>query len=642
MDKYELINKIKKLDGLTDDEKSALLGMLRTHKKYGLVWEDKPEAVEEEMKIKLPVLTEVKERAIINDTETEHYPNHVIIEGDNLHAEVVLDYVAANSIDVIYIDPPYNTGNKDFVYNDKYVDSEDSYRHSKWLSFMSKRLMIARKLLSDSGFICISIDDNEQAVLKLLCDEVFGYLNYINTISVKAKASSGASGGGEDKKLKKNIEYVLIYAKRRECCDFIFPLRKTPLIELIEEKREEGKSWLYTNIMYKEGNKTYIGSTKAGNGEEIELYKVTDYEIKSVSDVMKLENISEEDVYNKYIDKIFTTENAQTSIRQRVKDAVGQNDDYFIARYKPVSGRNKGKTIEVGFIGSTKRLVSFLKVTCLVEKGKVYKLEKIGTLWDDLSWSSISGEGGVSFPSGKKPIALIERLISMHPNKNAQVLDFFAGSASTGHAVIDLNKQDQGKRRVIISTNNTEIDNYICETVAYPRMKNVICGFNKTAKKYVEGFYHNNLRYYKTDFVGRERTVKNMRALVDAATDMLCIKEDMYKEVDSFGTLAKLPRFAVRHFSNGSGRDMLIIYDETVIPDLVDIIYDMEMQKPIKIYVFSPNRNPYTDEFEDVEEKVELCALPAAIYDAYREVIPPMEDKELKVTDNTEVEEDKQ
>ena len=87
---------------------------------------------------------------------------------------------------------------------------------------------------------------------------------------------------------------------------------------------------------------------------------------------------------------------------------------------------------------------------------------------------------------------------------------------------------------------------------------------------------------------------------------------------------------------------MLIIYDETIIPDLADIIYDMEMPKPIKIYVFSPDRNPYTDEFEDVEEKVELCALPAAIYDAYREVIPPMEDKELKVTDNTEVEEDKQ
>lgn len=181
MDKYELINKIKKLDGLTDEEKSAMLGLLRSHKKYGLVWEDKPEVVEEEMKTKLPILTEVKDRAIINDTETEHYPNHVIIEGDNLHAEVVLDYVAANSIDVIYIDPPYNTGNNDFIYNDKYVDKEDNYRHSKWLSFMSKRLMIARKLLSDKGIIFISIDDNEQANLKLLCDEIFGENNFVGT-----------------------------------------------------------------------------------------------------------------------------------------------------------------------------------------------------------------------------------------------------------------------------------------------------------------------------------------------------------------------------------------------------------------------------------------------------------------------------
>ena len=166
--------RIQQLEGLTNDEKAALLELLNTRKKYGLVWEDKPEQVEEELRSKIPVFTEVKDRAIINDIPTEHYPNHLLIEGDNLQALTTLAYTHEGKIDVIYIDPPYNTGNKDFIYNDHFVDSEDSYRHSKWLSFMSRRLEIAKRLLSEKGVIFISIDDNEQANLKLLCDEVFG------------------------------------------------------------------------------------------------------------------------------------------------------------------------------------------------------------------------------------------------------------------------------------------------------------------------------------------------------------------------------------------------------------------------------------------------------------------------------------
>lgn len=111
MDKYELVKKLKTLQGLTDDEKAALIGLLRSHKKYGLVWEDKPEAVEAQLEEKLPALTEVKERAIVGDTETEHYPNHILIEGDNLHALTALSYTHAGKIDVFYIDPPYNTSN---------------------------------------------------------------------------------------------------------------------------------------------------------------------------------------------------------------------------------------------------------------------------------------------------------------------------------------------------------------------------------------------------------------------------------------------------------------------------------------------------------------------------------------------------
>ena len=180
MDKQALIEKIQTLDGLTNDEKSDLLGLLRAHKKYGLVWEDKPEDVEERLRDELPVLTEVKERALVSSAITPpQSPNHIIIEGDNLEALTALTYTHEGKIDVIYIDPPYNTGNKDFVYNDRFVDSEDDYRHSKWLSFMERRLRIARRLLSDKGVIFISIDDNEQKALRVLCDEIFKSKNFV-------------------------------------------------------------------------------------------------------------------------------------------------------------------------------------------------------------------------------------------------------------------------------------------------------------------------------------------------------------------------------------------------------------------------------------------------------------------------------
>ncbi len=390
MNKTELARKIQALDGLSNEEKTALLELIRGHKKYGLVWEDKPEDIEERLREDLPVLVERnddKVHPIISDNPDA--PNHLIIEGDNPAALTELSYTYAGKIDVIYIDPPYNTGNKDFIYNDKYVDSDDEFRHSKWLCFMSKRLKIAKSLLTPNGLIVISIDDNEQSALRMLCDEIFGSNNFLNCVSIKAKASSGASGGGEDKKLKKNIEYLLIYSNNLSQADIVFPVSSTPLMEYIEEKREKGITWSYTNVMTKPGTKHYITTIKAGNGDDINIYEVSDFEIQSVSALAKKQNKSEKEIYTEYIDRIFTTENAQTSIRTRVADAV-DGDGLYIAEYRPVSGRNKGKLIEVGFIGSTKRLVSYLKHTCQITPHGVFKLEKIGTLWSDLSWSSVS------------------------------------------------------------------------------------------------------------------------------------------------------------------------------------------------------------------------------------------------------------
>jgi adenine-specific DNA-methyltransferase len=210
INKQELISKIQSVEGLSNEERSSLIELLRTRKKYGLVWEDKPEDVEEQLRNELPVFKEVKERAIVSDAPDA--PNHILIEGDNLHALTALTYTHSGKIDVIYIDPPYNTGNNDFVYNDKFVDKEDSYRHSKWLSFMNKRLKIAKQLLSDKGVIFISIDDNEQSQLKMLCDEIFGEQKFVGEIVWFKKRK----GSFLSNKLVSMTEYILPYWNGKE------------------------------------------------------------------------------------------------------------------------------------------------------------------------------------------------------------------------------------------------------------------------------------------------------------------------------------------------------------------------------------------------------------------------------------------
>lgn len=603
MDKYGLINKIKKLEGLTDDEKSALLGLLRSHKKYGLVWEDKPEAVEEEMKHKLPVLKEVKDRAIINDNDTEHYPNHILIEGDNLQALTVLSYTHSNSIDVIYIDPPYNTGNKDFIYNDQFVDAEDSYRHSKWLSFMSKRLKIAKKLLTQKGVIFISIDDNEQADLKMLCDEIFDDRNFIGQLIIKTATDNNPS------QINTEHEYMLCYSKRKELLGNW--QRTSQAAHLIIDKYKKLKSSGLTLAQIQKDLRTWIKQNKKALPQVSHYNKVDEKGVYSSSSNSSnphpggynyniLHPITRKpcpipangwrwpkETFEKYEQEGEVDWGVDDSTQPHVKKRIETSTEYLRTL---IYEDNRGTTIALSNIFDGKKVFD-----------------------------------------NPKPKNVILRILDFVTSANSIILDFFAGSGTTMDATMSLNAEDGGHRQCILVTNN---ENGICENVTYERNKRVIEGYTTPKGEYIEGLHANNLRYYKTDFVGRERTVKNMRALVAAATDMLCIKENMYKEVESFGTLDKLPRFAVRHFTNGSGKDMLIIYDETVIPDLVDIIYEMDVEKPIKIYVFSPNRNPYTDEFEDVEEKVRLCALPAAIYDAYREVIPPPVDRKLEVTED--------
>jgi len=361
-----------------------------------------------------------KKRGLSEDTITDN----LLIKWNNLLALHSLKSNFAWKVKLIYIDPPYNTWNDSFKYNDR-------FNHSTWLTFMKNRLEVAKELLKDDWVIFVQCDDNEQAYLKVIMDEVFND-NFLNSIIVKSKASSWASWWWEDKKLKKNIEYIHIYSKWENFENFNTKYIKEPLAKYINWLKDEWKWFSYNQILINEWKKEYYKSTVDWRWDEIKIFKHTNYIIKSVSSIIKEEWITEEQVYNKYIDTIFTTENAQTSIRDRLLKSTDTENTFYTIEYIPVSGKNKWKITNVWFIWNTKRLVSYLKNTCDIEWKKVYKSTKLWALWSDLSWSSIHLEWWVKLDNGKKPEKLIERIINLATNKWDIVLDYHLWSGTTG------------------------------------------------------------------------------------------------------------------------------------------------------------------------------------------------------------------
>ena len=412
-------------------------------------------------------------RPCVEESKDWDTTENLYIEGDNLEVLKLLQESYLGKVKMIYIDPPYNTGN-DFIYRDNFVKSAEEYEeqiglfdeeenhlfknsdtngrfHSDWCSMIYSRLLLARNLLADDGVCFISIDDNEVDNLKKICDEVFGESNYINIISLKTKDSSGASGGGEDRRLKKNIEYVLCYAKEG-FTKFNELYRRVEIGQYLAEMEASKTSFKYTTVYTDLGTREYVKTIKDGSGQDMKIYRHINYQTKSLKKVAEDENCSVVDVFYKYLDRICTTENAQTSIRTRVKDATTGDDSLFSVEYVPISGRNKGKLTTIYFVGEQKRLISWFHVLCVRENDKIYKKEKIGTFWDGFNWNNVSREGNVPYPNGKKAIAFIEQLCNAVTNGNTNdiVLDFFSGSASTAHAVMNCNIKDQGNRQFVM------------------------------------------------------------------------------------------------------------------------------------------------------------------------------------------------
>lgn len=603
MNKKELYNKILQLEGLTNEEKSELLGLLRKQKKYGLVWEDKPEDVEERLREELPVLVEDTSKAIIS-TEADA-PNHILIEGDNLEALTVLAYTHEGKIDVVYIDPPYNTGNNDFIYNDKFVDKEDSYRHSKWLSFMNKRLRIAKQLLSDKGVIFISIDDNEQAQLKMLCDEVFGEQNFIAKFDWRKK-----TGANDAKDIAVITETIILFAKSKQCC--------------LEEQiwaRDKGSinqnRYKYSDEFVATRGKFYYDTLDRGG---LQYSDSMNFGIQMPDGQMLFPNGRSEFLNDGWIWK-WGADKVQWGLENKfleiVKSKKNAHTPYTI-KYKVYE-----KVDNEGNIRETRGRAFMNLIT-----------EPINQQGNTEMTAIFNGESPFSNP---KPSGLIKYLFGTIKIKTYTTLDFFAGSGTTLHATMQLNAEDGGHRKCILVTNN---ENNICEEVTYKRNKRVINGYTTPRGEEVPGLRNNTLRYYRTSFVGRSRSIKNMRQLMNLSTDMLCIKEDLYAEQPKFGEQPTYKN-VFRYFNNGHKR-MMVIYREEAVQQLVELIQKTDYEGKMLVYVFSPSEDPWEGEFDEVQDRVQLCALPQAIYNAYRRILPKKKDElvgadETKVTEQANV-----
>lgn len=538
LSREQLIDKIQKLE----------------KERYGLVWEDKEEDVAKRCEVELPLLEEDCSREIVSGPAL---PYNIIIEGDNYHSLYALNFTHKKSIDVIYIDPPYNTGKKkEWKYNDSWVDKNDKYRHSKWLSFMSKRLRLAKKLLKKSGVIFISVDNNEVAQLKLLCDSIFGENNFCGQIIWRKK-----SGGGQtDDFFVTEHEYILCYRRTSAFVwmDETIPMSskgyksedergKYRLVKLAKwgtAARREDRPTMYFSLKSPDKKRVYPIAPDGNPGR----WRVGKKKMKALIDEELIDWVIDDDgIWTPY-EKVYY-----------------DGDDVKVLK-------NRSIYYYVAETGDATRLL-----TKIFGKKDVFE--------------------------NPKPIELLKELLSH--SKNSIVLDFFAGSASTGHAVLEINKEDGGNRKFILCTNN---ENNICTGVTYPRIEKVIKGYSN-----VSGIPA-NLKYYTQTFVPVVTSDNDKRELVNRSTEILCVAEDCYEKVRERDNLSD---FSV--FKNAK-KQMVIIYDEDSISECIDYLNRYKYGQETIIYVFSYDHTYDTEDFEGLNINFSVKPIPEAIINVYRKI----------------------
>ncbi len=508
----ELLQKIKQLESELKKVKSC--------KRYWLVWEDKPEIFEEKAKNALPIL---KEDVNLRIEDSEEKPNNIIIEWDNYHSLSALSYTHKWKIDVIYIDPPYNTGKKDFIYNDNYVDEEDSYKHSKWLSFMSKRLRLAKKLLSDYWVIFISIDDHELYNLKLLCNEIFLEKNFINNfmwLHWKWK---------KDKNTRTLQQYILTFSKNKLLMKE-WSEKKTVNYTFTNPDNDPKWPWFSASVSFSE---------ERSNQNHKNYYKITSPSGKNWE---RQWQITEQEM-------IFYIENWDISF--------WTNPDYSNVP------RLKVRPWQENIIIPANILSDFP-----TQRDANNQIKEFGLKFDN-----------------PKPYQLIQYLAKLSSDRKSTVLDFFAWSWTTGQAVMELNKKDWGSRQFILcsSRENTknEPEKNICKNITYERNKRVIKWY--TNSKWVDvDELGGNLRYYTTEFVKADKSIDDLRYnFIDMCDDLLCIKENTFTEVKLKNAVPELRLFKKQK------KFTAILYDIHRFQDLVKLLEVLDWKISVYIFSLS-------------------------------------------------------
>ncbi len=522
--------------------------------KYGLYWDKNIEKENEvkECQSNLPILSR---KTIL--TSKFDSSNNLLIEGDNFHSLLSLSCIYRDKVDFIYIDPPYNTGHEDFKYNDRYVDEEDGYRHSKWLSFMQKRLMLARELLSDNGVIFISIDDNEQANLKLLCNSIFGEKRteqYVWCLQDKTEGSFVKTAGLT---VRKEHEYIIACFKSTG--------------KRFNKYRSER---IFTEGSFSNPDNDPNGPWFSGN--------ISRNGIKT------------------------TTGSKYYSITNPAGETFTRN--WTLSKEEYEQALSEGK-------------IYFSKNGAGVPRLKIYANQPTeliqSSLFNDVH-TSITGKnelkkifGGISPFNFPKPSSLIKRLIEISTSRDDLILDFFAGSGTTGQAVLELNKEDGGNRRFILCTNN---ENNICTGVTYPRLKTVITGIRPDGSKYSDGIPA-NLIYYKTDFIKDNANSDQAKYnLVEKVDELLCISEDIFnqRERNDYSS----------HYVSNDGNRHLFIYSDYYNKEKFDEFKSRVLFSNGEkiVYVFSSDNSVDETIFEGCEGII-IKPIPSKIYEIYKEIV---------------------
>ena len=542
----------KKLDSLTKEELINYIEELRkqlNNEKYGLYFDRKatPEDIVEECKVKIPIL----ERESILDINQEGI-DHILVEGDNFHVLSALNMVDSQTglVDLIYIDPPYNTGNKDFVYKDRFMSKDDGYFHTTWLNFMEKRLILARNLLKESGAILISIDEHEFAQLKLLCDSVFGEKNFVEVFVYDKKS---APKGVPPKNMVASVhEYILCYAKDNDKFSFVgIPRSKTGWSNPDNDPRG---LWRNTNIKSTVSDKTYEVVDPSTGNTFVDTWACS------------------EDTMKRYIEegRIIFPKNKTGQVRIK---------EY----YNEMTNPNIPIKTSLGLFDGQ------------------WNTEMLNKLLNGKKFNN------------PKHLNLMKLIIGAAANSNAIIMDFFAGSGTTGHAVLELNKEDEGNRKFILCTNN---ENNIMHNVCYPRLKTVITG-EKIDGEYFGEKHKASLKYFKASFVednvSKDQSKYN---LVEKCDGLLNIKENIFDKV--MGDLDF-------NIYNNADKAMAIYnnyYDKLSFDKMMDKLSNLNKKENI-VYYFSLDNNVDESIENYVKDKIKNATvkpIPSKIYEIYKKI----------------------